>query len=148
MENKILMSIMTKYSNKIFNGTKKWEFRKNLPNISQEDDSTIVVYSSKEEKAIVGEFKIGRILKCSFEDLMRITGNENDEKAIKWFREYYKGKDFCCALEVIMPVRYKNQISLKEIQREITNFRAPQNFLYIKKEDKLEKMLNEYIEKD
>lgn len=148
MENKILMSIMTKYSNKIFNGTKLWEFRKNLPNISQDDNSTIVVYSSKEEKAIVGEFKIGRILKCPFEDLMRITGNEYDEKAIKWFKEYYKGKEICCALEVVEPVRYKKQIGLKEIQQEITSFRAPQNFLYIKKGDKLEQMLNENIEKD
>ncbi|MEG0408067.1 MAG: hypothetical protein RR623_04265 [Bacilli bacterium] len=50
---------MTKYSNEIFDGTKKWEFRKKLPKSNDNDSIKIIVYSSKEEKSIVGEFKSG-----------------------------------------------------------------------------------------
>ncbi|MEG0137502.1 MAG: hypothetical protein RRY22_00830 [Bacilli bacterium] len=59
MEKTVLMSIMTKYSNEIFDGTKKWEFRKKLPKLNDNDSIKTIVYSSKEEKSIVGEFKSG-----------------------------------------------------------------------------------------
>ncbi|MEG0618336.1 MAG: hypothetical protein RR557_03395 [Bacilli bacterium] len=49
MEKTVLMSIMTKYSNEIFDGTKKWEFRKKLPKLNDNDSIKIIVYSSKEE---------------------------------------------------------------------------------------------------
>ncbi len=142
MEKKILMSIMTKYSNKIFEGTKKWEFRKNLPKINESDELIIVVYSSKEKKAIIGEFKAGRILKCSFEDLMLITENSNDEKAINWFKNYYKNKTECCAIEILNPIEYTDYISLDNIQMQIPNFKAPQNFIYIKEKSELDKTIN------
>lgn len=142
MEKRVLMSIMTKYSNKIFNGTKHWEFRKNLPKINDTDNLTIVVYSSKEDKAIVGEFTAGRILKCSFNELMHITGNENDEKALEWFKNYYKDKEECCAIEVINPQKYKHSIRLEEIIMNNPKFKAPQNFIYINENDTIDKLIN------
>ncbi len=142
MEKKVLMSIMTKYSNKIFNGTKHWEFRKNLPKICDDDNLTIVVYSSKEEKAIVGEFTAGRILKCSFNELMHITGNEKDIKALEWFKNYYKNKKECCAIEVINPKRYKKSINLEKIILGNPNFKAPQNFIYINKNDIIDNLIS------
>lgn len=141
MKKIVLMSIMTKYSNKIFNGTKLWEFRKNLPKISADDELVIVVYSSKDEKAIVGEFTAGRILKCSFDELMHITGNENDERAIEWFDNYYKGKEKCCAIEIINPKRYDKSIKLETIKLCDPSFRPPQNFVYIKSGDSIHKLI-------
>lgn len=142
MKKKILMSIMTKYSNEIFNGTKHWEFRKNIPKICASDDLTIVVYSSKEDKAIVGEFTAGRILKCSFDELMHITENKNNLKAIEWFKNYYKGKDECCAIEVINPVKYKCPIKLETIILNKPNFKAPQNYIYIRENDVIDNLIN------
>lgn len=144
MEKKVLMSIMTKYSNKIFNGTKKWEFRKNLPKINSDDHLKIVVYSSKQEKAIIGEFTSGRILHCSFDELMEITGNSNDEKALTWFKEYYKNKDVCCAIEVIKPIKYSYPITLDDITKLNPVFRAPQNFVYIKENDPIDLLIKKY----
>ena len=138
MEKVVLMSIMTKYSKKIFNGTKHWEFRKNLPKLDDEDNLTVVVYSSKTDKAIVGEFTAGRILKCSFDELMRITGNENDLEALEWFKNYYKDKEECCAIEIINPIKYKNPINLGTIVLNSPNFKAPQNFIYINKNDTID----------
>ncbi len=141
MEKMVLMSIMTKYSKKIFNGTKHWEFRKNLPKLDDEDNLTVVVYSSKMDKAIVGEFTAGRILKCSFDELMHITGNENDLEALEWFKNYYKDKEECCAIEIINPKKYKNPINLDTIVFNNPNFKAPQNFIYINKNDTIDTLI-------
>lgn len=142
MEKKILMSIMTKYSNKIFNGTKHWEFRKNLPKTNDGDNLTIIVYSSKKEKAIVGEFTAGKTLKCSLNELMHITGNENDEEALEWFKNYYKDKEKCCAIEVINPKKYECPIKLETIIMNNPNFKAPQNFIYINENDTIDNLIN------
>jgi predicted transcriptional regulator len=132
MANKVaLMSIMTKHSNKIFEGNKLWEFRKMPPRINADDDLEIIVYSSKVEKSIVGKFKAGRILYCQLDELMRITGYENDKEAVEWFKAYYKNKEFCSAIEVLNPIKYKKPISLSMIQQKIPSFRPPQNFIYV-----------------
>ena len=55
-EKKILMSIKTKYADKILDGSKKWEFRKSIPKLKHFDTLDVVIYSSQEYKAIVGEF--------------------------------------------------------------------------------------------
>lgn len=46
MSRYILMSIQTRYAEKIFRGEKRWEFRKSLPRHSKDDELTVVVYSS------------------------------------------------------------------------------------------------------
>lgn len=136
-----LMSIMTKHSKKIFEGTKKWEFRKLPPRIGVGDNLEIVVYSSKIEKSIVGKFKAGRILYCSLDELMRITGYENDIEAVKWFSSYYKGKEFCSAIEILNPTKYDKPITLEMIKNYISSFRPPQNFIYITKGSELERLI-------
>lgn len=149
MANKVaLMSIMTKQSKKIFDGTKKWEFRKIPPRIGVEDELEIVVYSSKVDKAIVGKFKAGRILYCSLDELMRITGYENDKEAVEWFESYYKGKKLCSAIEVLNPVKYKKPISLNIISNNIPEFRPPQNFIYVNEGSELKKLIGRYEQEE
>ena len=142
MEKTVLMSIMTKYSNEIFNGTKHWEFRKNVPKISEDDSLIVVVYASREDKAIVGQFTAGRILKCSFNELMHITGTEKDSNALEWFKNYYKDKKECCAIEVVNPKRYECCIKLETIVLNNPNFKAPQNYIYINKNDIIDNLIN------
>ena len=108
----------------------------------KKNNLTIVVYSSKKDKAIVGEFTAGRILKCSFDKLMHITGNENDLKALEWFRNYYKDREECCAIEVINPKKYKNPIKLETIVLINSSFKAPQNFIYINENDTIDNLIN------
>lgn len=136
-KNYVLMSIKTKYANKIFNGTKIWEYRKNLPKELVSGETTIVVYSSKVDRAIVGEFTVGTILKCSLDELMEQTGCENDPEAREWFEGYYKGKDVCCAIEVTSPIRYTSEIKLDNIKLAVPGFLPPQNFIYIRKDSLL-----------
>lgn len=138
------MSIMTKYSKQIFDGTKKWEFRRMLPHVKSDDNLKIVVYSSKVEKAIVGTFKAGRILNCPLNELMRITGYENDKKAMEWFSTYYKDKELCGAIEVLQPIKYNEPIELNKIKNRISTFRPPQNFIYVKEDSELKKLINQH----
>lgn len=72
---------------------------------------------------------------------MKATGNNNDEEALSWFREYYKDKEICCAIEVINPVRYKNPISLYKIIENKHDFKGPQNFIYVNKDDTIDKLI-------
>ena len=51
----ILLSIKPEYCKKIFEGTKKYEFRKHL---AQNDVEKIVVYSTAPEKKVVGEIEV------------------------------------------------------------------------------------------
>lgn len=139
-----LMSIMTKHSNKIFNGTKAWEFRKAPPRINEGESLEIIVYSSKVEKMIVGKFTAGRILRCSFDELMNITGNE-DAASITWFKTYYKGKELCCAIEILNPVKFDKPIKLEELTKAIPSFKAPQNFIYINEESELKRIIDECV---
>lgn len=143
MRRKILLSIKTKYSNEIFNGYKIYEFRKVIPKIKDEDELVVVVYSSEEEKAIAGEFKVSKIFKCSFDELMKKTGNIKNEEDIEYLKRYFKDKSICYAFEITNVNRYKNPIKLEDIVNKIPNFRAPQNFIYINDEDELDILLKE-----
>jgi predicted transcriptional regulator len=131
MSKEVLMSIMTKQADKIFEGTKQWEFRKALPRTEKDEDLSVVVYSSQKDKAIVGEFQAGRILRCSFEELMATTGYENDPEAVEWFKRYYKSGNTCSAIEVMDPQRYAKPLGLAAIKKAVPNFVPPQNFIYI-----------------
>ena len=42
-EKKILMSIKTKYADKILDGSKKWEFRKSIPKLEHSDTLDVVI---------------------------------------------------------------------------------------------------------
>ena len=130
---RILMSIQTTYARKIFSGRKRWEFRKSIPREAAESPSpvVVVVYSSGEDRAIIGEFKIGRVVKTSFPELMRLTGMKNDADAVRWLSEYYKNRRVCSAIQVGNFRLYANAIRLDELQRRVPEFRPPQNFIYL-----------------
>jgi predicted transcriptional regulator len=132
---------MTEQSDKIFNHTKHWEFRKTVPKIDEHEKICIVVYSSKIDKEIIGEFEIGRVLHRSFSELMKATGYEKDKEAKKWFRAYYKNKLDCCAIEVLNPVRYITPITLENIRQKIPDFNPPQSFMYIRPNSDLENLV-------
>jgi predicted transcriptional regulator len=57
---KVLLSIKPEYANKIFDGSKKFEFRRTI--FKESSVKTIVVYASSPVKRIIGEFEIENIL--------------------------------------------------------------------------------------
>ena len=139
---RILMSIQTRYAKKIFCGEKQWKFRKSLPRHSKDDELTVVVYSSGGDRAVIGEFRVGRVMRCPLDELMRLTGYDADEQAVQWFSRYYAGRKQCGALEILAPVRYNQPISLARLRQSMPVFRPPQNFRYIWPGSELAALLN------
>ena len=57
---KVLLSIKPEFAEKIFNGTKKYEFRKNI--FKNKSVDKVVVYASSPVQCVIGEFEIETIL--------------------------------------------------------------------------------------
>jgi predicted transcriptional regulator len=142
MNRYILMSIRSKYARKILDGSKTWEYRKNAPRISGPLlPSTVFIYSSGEDKAIVGEFTCGNVVRAPFSELISKTNLQSDPEAVGWMRKYYKGVRHCTALEVSGTQRYPEPLPLSEIKRKIPGFRPPQNFFYVPSDSRLNELL-------
>ena len=56
---KVILSIKPEFANKIFNGTKKFEFRRTL--FKNKEIKMIIVYASAPISKVIGEFEIDRI---------------------------------------------------------------------------------------
>ena len=125
---KILLSIKPEFVEKIFNGTKRYEFRKCL--FKREGIHTVVVYSTLPVGQIVGEFDIEEILRDEPVALWEITQDEAGIDAT-FFDEYFSGKEYACALRIGSTRLYDSPIDPKD---EDENFVAPQSFHYIAEE--------------
>ncbi|CAM4501495.1 ASCH domain-containing protein [Paenibacillus typhae] len=121
---KVLLSIKPEYVEKIFNGEKKYEYRKV---IFKKNVDTIVVYSTMPEGLIVGEFKVDTILFDSPELIWNETKKFAGVSA-KFFKEYFANRHEGYAIKIIDPVRYEKPIDPK---LEFDSFYAPQSFCYI-----------------
>lgn len=132
MEKLLLISIKTKYVKKIFEGTKKYEFRRK--SIGEKNcNKRIFVYSSKDEKAIVGYIKIEEILEGNLNYILDITDHKDNRDII----DYFKNCKLCYALKISETVKFKEPIYLKDIKSKDEKFIVPQFYRYIKD--------NEYI---
>ena len=87
---KVLLSIKPEFVKEIFEGRKKFEYRKS---IFTKDVTSVIVYSTKPEGMIVGEFKVKKVLHESPEKLWDDT---HDYSGITkaFFDEYYYKYDF------------------------------------------------------
>ena len=83
----ILLSIKPEYSNRIFNGTKKYEFRKHL---AKKDVDKIIVYSSSPEQRVIGEVNVIETLSMKPSPLWELTKKDAGISRAK-YRTYFKG---------------------------------------------------------
>jgi predicted transcriptional regulator len=136
------MSIVSKQARKILQGTKKYEFRKNIPRIEAHEPLRVIMYSSQEDKAIIGGFAVGQVLREPLDRLMELTGYASDPEAIAWFTRYYAGRSVCNALEVVHPQQLESPIGLDELRTIVPGFRPPQNFIYLPTDSPLVNVIN------
>ena len=121
---KVLLSIKPEYANKIFAGTKKYEFRRSIfknPNVK-----TIVVYSSSPVQKVIGEFEIEAILRKDIDQLWNLTEQESGINK-DFFFEYYKGKETGFAIKIKKTKKYDEPLDIKR-DFKLT---PPQSFVYI-----------------
>jgi predicted transcriptional regulator len=122
---KVVLSIKPQYADKIFDGTKKFEFRKAI--FKNKDIKTILVYSSSPVQKVIGEFEIDRIYNENLSALWERT-KENSGITEDYFYEYFLNRDSGFAIKIKNKKKYKKALDLKKD----FNLSPPQSFAYLK----------------
>lgn len=120
----ILLSIKPKYSEKIFSGEKKYEFRKKTPKGMVEK---VFIYESTPSKYIVGWFTIKNVLTGTPERIWDMCKNHGGIDQENFFT-YCEDIELIHALEIDNYYKYDSPINPYEM---ITDFKPPQNFSYL-----------------
>lgn len=120
---KILMSIKPEYVDKIFSGSKKYEYRKRM---CKEKIDTIIVYSSSPIQKVVGELKIKQVLYDKKTIIWNKTNKYGGITKIK-YDNYYENCDYAVAYEIEKAILYDKQKDLKDFNVRT----APQSYVYI-----------------
>ncbi|MFX1294593.1 MAG: EVE domain-containing protein [Promethearchaeota archaeon] len=139
----ILMSIKPKFSRQIFSGVKKYELRKTP--IKNKSDNLVIVYESAPTKAIVGCFRINKILKRTPKEIWYAFKHEIGISEEEFF-EYFKKKEWAYAIKVAHAKKFKNRITLEKIREINQSWRPPQSFYYLKENSEPNSLLKEEIE--
>jgi len=121
---KVLLSIKPQFAIKIFDGTKKFEFRKSV--FKNSNINTVVVYASSPMQKVIGEFTIAEIMEEEPEALWEMTKRHSGISK-DFFDEYFFNRDRAFAIKVKDITRYKEPKELRDFD---LNF-APQSFVYL-----------------
>lgn len=120
---KILMSIKPCYSEKIFNGTKKYEYRRRIGN---KNVSAIVVYSTYPKCEIVGEVEVKNIIKKTPRSLWNETRDKSGISYTDFMNYFYDCEyGFAYVLGKFNKFASPKKLSNYNIKQ------APQAFVYI-----------------
>lgn len=122
---KVLLSIKPEFAFKIFDGTKKFEFRKTI--FKNTKVKKVIVYASSPLQQVIGEFEIEEILQNDLNTLWDLTG-EYSGISENFFYKYFENKEQGYAIKIKNVKKYKEPKNLRE---EFKLF-PPQSFVYIK----------------
>lgn len=123
---RVLLSIKPRFANAIFDGDKKFEYRRA---IFRENISHVLVYASSPVKMVIGEFKIETVL---FEEITPLWQRTRNDSGITegFFYAYFSEKEKGYAIKIRDAVRYDEPAPLTEFN--LTH--APQSFAYLRPE--------------
>ncbi len=120
---KVVLSIKPEFANKIFDGTKKFEFRKAI--FKNDKIKTVIVYSSSPVQQVIGEFEIEQIINHDIDTLWGLTQDKSgitEEYFYKYFADRLQG----FAIQIKKVKKYKTPKCL----RADFNLFPPQSFAY------------------
>jgi len=121
---KVLLSIKPEFASKIFDGSKKYEYRRVI--FKRKGVETIVVYASDPIRRVIGEFDIGELLHEAPEQLWERT-NRFAGITKSRFMEYFSNQEKGFAIGVREARKYSNSLSLDDLMLSL----PPQSFLYL-----------------
>jgi len=121
---KVLLSIKPEFADKIFNGTKLYEFRRSI--FKNPDIDTVVVYASSPVQKVIGEFRIDCILNESLDMLWQKTRRHSGIPE-QFFYEYFNGKEKGFAIKVKQVKKYRHPLCIRKDFQAI----PPQSFMYL-----------------
>ena len=121
---KVLLSIKPEFALKIFDGSKKYEYRRII--FKKRDVETIVVYVSNPIKRVVGEFDIGEIHHEKPEHLWAKTCNHAGITRAR-FMEYFENREKGYAIGIRKTRKYHTPLPLNDLMLSF----PPQSFIYL-----------------
>lgn len=135
INNSILLSIKPVYAKAIYDGTKKYEYRKRVYT-NNKNIQNIIIYETSPISKITGMVSIWGILESTAKDMWDVTkdysGIEYD-KYMKYFNNDLSYKAYAYVLGSV--AKYKNPYSLEEFSEMLgldKVLKAPQSFIYIR----------------
>lgn len=121
---RVLLSIKPEFAFKIFDGTKKFEFRRVIfkkPNIT-----TVVVYASSPVQKVIGEFEIDDILSFNPKEIWEITEKYSGISE-DFFFKYFADREVAHAIKIKSTKKYLEPLSIKDDY----NLVPPQSYIYL-----------------
>ena len=121
---RVLLSIKPEYAYKIFEGKKRFEFRRVIfknPNIK-----TVVVYASSPVQKVIGEFEIDNILSSNPTEIWKKTKKYSGISE-DFFNEYFADREIAHAIKISRIKKYKQSLDLFENY----NVFPPQSYVYL-----------------
>jgi len=121
---RVLLSIKPEFAMKIFDGSKKYEYRRII--FRKDQVKYVVVYASAPLCKVIGEFEIDDILHDDLEKLWSKTKKHAGIKKDK-FLHYFSNARKGYAIHIKNPAPYKRPISLDKLMVGS----PPQSFVYL-----------------
>lgn len=121
---KVLLSIKPEFANEIFEGTKRYEYRKTI--FKRKDIRRVVVYATLPVSKVIGEFEIEDILHRDIHSLWNET-KEYSGISRDFFFRYFAERNTGYAIKIKSYERYVWPQSLKAVY----GIAPPQSFVYI-----------------
>ncbi|WCD79609.1 ASCH domain-containing protein [Pseudomonas sp. TUM22785] len=125
---KVLLSIKPEYAEKILQGVKRYEFRKNI--FKNRDVRTVVIYATMPVGKVVGEFDFDEVLSGSPSVIWSET-REFSGISKSYFNSYFKGRETAHAIKVSVVRRYGTPLALNKF---VPSGSAPQSYRYLSEE--------------
>jgi len=120
---KVLLSIKPEFAQKIFAGTKRYEYRKT---IFRQKVTTVVVYASSPVRKVIGEFEIDDILHDEIEALWNTTKSYSGITK-DFFFAYFRSRDSGYAIKIKSYELYDDPRDLQSVYGST----PPQSFAYV-----------------
>ena len=121
---KVLLSIRPEFVDKIFAGTKKFEFRKSL--FKKSGIKHVVIYASAPIKRVVGEFEIEDILSDEIDVIWERTQKYAGITEF-FYKSYFQNRKTANAIKIGRIKKFEKTKSLSDYNIK----QAPQSFCYI-----------------
>lgn len=120
---KVVLSIKPEFANKIFDGSKKYEFRKAI--FKNDKIKTVIVYASSPVQQVIGEFEIEKIIIHDIDTLWEMTQHYSGISE-DYFYQYFADKEMGYAIKIKKTKKYK----IPKCLRADFNLLPPQSFAY------------------
>jgi predicted transcriptional regulator len=125
MQTSVLLSIKPEFATRIFDGSKRFEFRRKIfkrPNVQK-----IIVYASSPVCRVIGEFEIEDIIEKDVDELWEET-KEASGIVKAYFHSYFEGQNTGYAIKIGKTTCYELPL---ELEAHFQVKHAPQSFIYV-----------------